>query len=84
MEDMVIGLAARPDVLIGLLGLAGYTTLTTICSALSKVLPDSIEKNTKFAGIRFGAIRGAYNPTMKYVNKVAFNTGKAANNPENQ
>jgi len=84
MEDMVIGLAARPDVLIGLLGLAGYTTLCTICSALSKLLPDSIDKDTRLLGMRVGKIRGFYNPGMKYVNKVAFNSGKAANNPNAQ
>ena len=84
MEDMVINIAARPDVLIYALGAAGFTTLTTICSGLSTFMPDVLTKESKFLGIRFGAIRGIYNPFMKVVNKIALNTGKAANNPSVQ
>tara|TARA_Y100000590_G_C15742063_1_gene1020601 strand:- start:152 stop:406 length:255 start_codon:yes stop_codon:yes gene_type:complete len=84
MEDMVIGLAARPDVLIGLLGLAGYTTLCTVCSALSKLMPDTITKDSTLLGMRIGKLRCPYNKTMKFINKVALNTGKATNNPEVQ
>lgn len=84
MEDMIINLASRSDLLIGLLGVTGFTTLSTTCSYLSKVLPDTIEKETRFLGSRVGALRGVYNPFMKYANKVAFNTGKAANNPTQQ
>lgn len=84
MEDTIINLTSNTTVLISILGVAGYTTLSTICSGISKVLPDNIEKDTKLLGLKIGKIRGFYNPFMKVVNKIALNTGKAANNPNVQ
>lgn len=84
MEDTIINLASQPTTLIPLIGGAAYTSLCTFCSVLSRYLPDTINKESKVLGIRVGRSRGIYNRIMKFVNKVAFNTGKATNNPEVQ
>lgn len=61
-------------------GIVGASVSTT-ASLISKYFPDTIVKETKLLGIRFGAIRGFYNPFMYLVNKIAFNSGKASNKP---
>jgi len=84
MEESITNLVSQPATLIPLIGYTAYTTLCTICSAMSKVLPDTITKGSMFLGMRIGKLRGPYNKVMKFANKIAFNSGKAANNPNAQ